>query len=72
MSSFVSLLLPFMLVSRWMSKGKIKEIGPKVELEIAPILNFVFKRVLDIERALIRMGLRLPFGGSLLLIAKKI
>jgi SAM-dependent methyltransferase len=71
-TSFVSLLLPFMLVSRWLSKGKIKETGPKVELEMNPALNILFKRVLDLERLFIKWGLRSPWGGSLLMAARKV
>jgi SAM-dependent methyltransferase len=71
-TSFVSLLLPFMLLSRWLSKGKIKETGPKVELKINPILNVLFSKVMSVERLFIKWGLRSPWGGSLLIAARKV
>jgi len=71
-TSFVSFLLPFMFISRWLSKGKIKETGPKVELKINPVLNIVFKQILDLERLLIQCGLRFPMGGSLMIAARKV
>jgi hypothetical protein len=41
------------------------------ELHLPGILNFIFERVMDLERLLIRSGLRFPAGGSLLLLARK-
>jgi hypothetical protein len=45
---------------------------PQRELEISPALNRIFYFLMRIETALIRTGLSLPVGGSLLLIAKKV
>lgn len=72
-TSFVSLLLPLMLVSRWPRKtaadmdGQMEAVGLKVG---APA-NAVLERIMRIEWALIRAGLSLPLGGSLLLVARK-
>lgn len=69
-TSFVSLLLPALLLSR---KG-IKEpdqVNPEAELRLSRATNMILKRVMDFERLLIRAGLSLPLGGSLLLVAEK-
>jgi 2-polyprenyl-3-methyl-5-hydroxy-6-metoxy-1,4-benzoquinol methylase len=71
-TSFVFFLLPAMMISRFLSKGKVQENGPKVELNLSPFLNCIFKWVLNLEILLIKWGVRLPLGGSLLLAARKI
>ncbi len=40
-------------------------------LTLGYMLNAVSQKAMDTERSLIRLGLRFPFGGSLLLIAKR-
>lgn len=65
-SSFVSFLLPAMVVSRALRRryDPVQELDPG-------LLNPLFERVLDAERGLIERGASLPFGGSLLLVARK-
>jgi SAM-dependent methyltransferase len=70
-TAFVSLLLPAMLASRIASRNSAKDFDPMAELHLPGILNFIFERVMDLERLLIRSGLRFPAGGSLLLLARK-
>ena len=41
------------------------------ELKIGGVANQLLGKVLDLERALIRMGVSFPVGGSLLLMARK-
>ncbi len=67
--SFVSFLLPLMVLSRL--REKKENYDPKRELQLNPMLNFIFEKILSFERALIRLGLRFPWGGSLLLVARK-
>jgi SAM-dependent methyltransferase len=67
-TSFVSLLLPFMMISRL----RYRRDNPMAELEISGLANTVLERVLDLERCLIRYGLQFPVGGSLLVVARKI
>jgi hypothetical protein len=67
-TSFVSLLLPAMLISRRRAKGN-KTYDPLDEFRISPLLNLAFEKALTIERWLIRMGLNLPLGGSRIVIA---
>ncbi|MDH4872494.1 methyltransferase domain-containing protein [Pseudomonas sp. BN515] len=70
-TSFVSLLLPAMLISRRRSMGK-KAFDPLDEFRIGPLLNLAFEKILTMERWLIRIGLNLPLGGSRFVIARKI
>jgi SAM-dependent methyltransferase len=70
-TSFVSLLLPLMMLSRrakWFSRRKP---DPTDELRVFGPLNFLLERVLDVERAWILLGGRFPLGGSLLIVARK-
>lgn len=72
-SSFVSLLLPFMMISRRLSGRQKKHVfDPLAELKISGPINSFFEKCLDFERFIIRKGISFPFGGSLLLIARKV
>lgn len=72
-TSFVSLLLPAMIASRMAQhkeradKGK----GMVSELRLPTLVNRIFEGAMNMERLFIRLGLRFPAGGSLLLIARK-
>jgi SAM-dependent methyltransferase len=68
-TSFVSLLLPALLLSRSAQKGKT--VDPMQEFRIAPAANRFAGWVMTAERALITAGLPLPAGGSLLLVARR-
>jgi len=72
-TSFVSLLLPAMIASR-MAKRKERAGSVKrtmSELSLPTLINRIFEGVMNVERQIIRLGIRFPLGGSLLLIAKK-
>jgi SAM-dependent methyltransferase len=71
MTSFVSLLLPPMYLSRLAQRAPHAQYDPLAELRVAPWLNRGLEAILGIERALIRAGISLPAGGSLLLVARK-
>lgn len=73
-TSFVSLLLPLMLAARWRRKPgtAMDEQMEAVGLSIGRLVNRVLGGVMRIERFLIDLGLSLPFGGSLLVVAKKV
>jgi SAM-dependent methyltransferase len=71
LTSFVTLLLPLMLLSRWTQRRAAGDYDPLADLRLSPWLNWPLERVLDAERALIRAGMRLPVGGSLLLVARR-
>jgi SAM-dependent methyltransferase len=70
-TSFVSLLLPLMLIARLKKRPANTEFDPVAEFKLTALANYVLERVMDVERAMIRLGLSFPVGGSLLLVAKK-
>jgi SAM-dependent methyltransferase len=70
MTSFVTLLLPFMALSRIRNRSR-KSFDLRRELELPAVVDGAFAHVLSIERALIRAGLSLPRGGSLLAVARR-
>lgn len=71
MTSFVTLLLPLMFASRLSQRAPRADYDPLAELRIAPWLNWTLEKALDAERVLIRGGLNLPAGGSLLVVARR-
>jgi SAM-dependent methyltransferase len=72
MTSFVSLLLPLMMISRLKPKNSQVKYDPLAELKIGNFINKTLEYILNLELILIKIGISLPLGGSLLLIAKKI
>ena len=69
-TSFVSLPLPIMVLSRLRQRGP-EGFDAGQELEIGRVTNRLLGGVMAIERALIRVGVSLPLGGSLLVTAHK-
>lgn len=69
-TSFVSLLLPMMLVSRLGGRGS-KNQDPFREFRIPRWLDTALYLVMRAEIGLIKMGLRMPVGGSLMMVARK-
>ncbi len=70
-TSFVSLLLPAMVASRMFQRNRPADSDAMAELHLPVLLNRVFESFMDVERSLIKWGMRLPIGSSLLLIARK-
>ncbi len=70
-TSFVSLLLPLMLLSRRARPAPVKDYDVLAELRVGAITNGLLAAVLTCERMLIRCGMRFPAGGSRLLIAQR-
>lgn len=68
-TSFVSLLLPLMMLSRLRSK---KEYNMYAEFEISGLVNNSLSGLMDLERFLVNIGLRFPVGGSRLVVAEKL
>lgn len=66
-TSFVSLLLPAMLISR----RSTKPFDPLGEFQIHAALNEALKAILRCERRLVTLGVNFPVGGSRLVIAEK-
>jgi SAM-dependent methyltransferase len=74
LTSFVCALFPFMLLSRMLPRrdaagGEAEEFQAEVQLPRA--LNVVFDRIMHIDEVAVRAGLSLPFGGSLVAVARK-
>jgi len=70
-TSFVALLLPAMLAARARRRHLDTDYDPDAEFAVGRVTNALLEGVLDFERQLIRFGLRFPFGGSLLVVARK-
>lgn len=68
-TSFVTLLLPVLIASRFGQNGR--RYDPMRPFRLKPSTNATCRSVMTLERALIRSGLTLPAGGSLLLVARK-
>lgn len=71
-TSFISVLLPAMYLSRLLQWNKTDmNMDDVAGLHINPILNKIFEWFLGFELILIRVGVSLPVGGSRLLVARK-
>ncbi len=70
-TSFVSFLLPLMLLSRAKRRRSGDNFNPIAEFQIGHLVNGVFEKIMDMERGLIKSGISLPLGGSLLMVAKR-
>ncbi len=70
-TSFVSILLPLMMLAR-MNKPKVEhEYDPLQELRVGGIVNNILGKIMLLERKIIQAGVSFPAGGSLLIIARK-
>jgi SAM-dependent methyltransferase len=70
-TSFVTLLLPVMMLSRTLKRLPGGNDDPIAELKTGRLANLVLGFVMSAERMFIRLGMTLSFGGSLLLVARK-
>jgi len=70
-SSFVTALLPLVMLTRATKQKLTHDFDPTAELKIGRTTNGVLERILDVERALIRSGVSLPVGCSLLVVARR-
>lgn len=70
-TSFVSLLLPLLFLSRLTRRQPLSDDELMTEFRLPSFLNMTLEKILDLERILIKTGVSLPAGGSLLLIAKR-
>lgn len=70
-TSFVSLLLPAMALSRRRA-SPVRGTDLYTELQIDGVTNWLLERVMDLERGLILAGVNLPVGGSRLIVARKL
>jgi len=70
-TSFVSLLLPFMMLSRLLRRVPERDYDPFAEFRLSSPANAMLEKILGLERGLIASGISFPLGGSLLLVARK-
>jgi ubiquinone/menaquinone biosynthesis C-methylase UbiE len=70
-TSFVSFLLPLMFLSRLQQRKSHSKYDIFSELKIGGCRNQLLEYVMTWERRCIQTGISFPFGGSLLLLAKK-
>ena len=68
-TSFVSLLLPAMLVARVVRPARTDD--PLAELRVSGLVNHIGRALLTAELQLIRWGVSFPAGGSLLMVARR-
>ncbi len=75
LSSFVFTLFPLMAISRNFKKNKKfqeQTFEEKLsELKLSPVTNFILESLMQIDELLLKMNLSLPFGGSLITVARK-
>ena len=69
-SSFVSLLMPLMIIQRLSSRQASYD--PSVEFEINSLLNKLLRLVMFVEFIMLKVGIRFFAGGSLLVLAQKL
>jgi len=69
-TSFVFFLLPLMIMQR-LGAGRRRGYDPAREFALPAVVEKSFEALLDLERLLIRMRVRLPIGGSQVVVAKK-
>ena len=71
-TSFVTILLPLMFAVRTSDRNRrALEKDPAAEHRMHPLVNKVLRATMTVELGLIRLGLRLPAGGSRLVVARK-
>ena len=74
-SSFVTTLFPAMAASRLLSRARAPQTDTKEafasEVTLPPVANRVCDAVMRIDEFALRTGVSLPFGGSLLAVARK-
>lgn len=81
MTGFVSLLFPCMIISRFFLGTKRKKESEKLdfpvwmkgngELNLPAWMNAIFSFVMYLEFILLRLGVKFPFGGSIIAVVKK-
>jgi len=74
-TSFLFVLFPLMLISRMFDRGSYQTQPDRVAIEkrlkFSSALNWIFDLFMRIDEALIRLGISLPFGGTLAVVARK-
>ena len=69
-TSFVTFLLPAMLLSRWAARRSGQASGSE-ELALNPVLDRVLEAMMWVEHIVIKLGVTLPIGGSRLVVLQR-
>ena len=69
-TSFVSVLLPAVALSRWRERGK-ESYDPNTEYALPDAVERAFGSAMTAERKLIQAGVSFPAGSSLLVVARR-
>jgi predicted RNA binding protein YcfA (HicA-like mRNA interferase family) len=67
-------LLPLLFVKRQLDRYLVdpnQKVDIAREMHAGPVSNFLFGTIMQLEMALIRLGVSLPAGGSLVVVARK-
>lgn len=74
-TSFLFALFPLMLISRIFDKRRdqsnFDEEALEKRVKFSNVLNWIFDRLMRIDEALIKLSISLPFGGTLVVVARK-
>ncbi len=70
-TSFTSLLLPLMLISRLSAPPSADDYDPMTEFKLSPLVNRALGGVMQAEHGLHRLGVPLPWGGSRVVVAQR-
>jgi 2-polyprenyl-3-methyl-5-hydroxy-6-metoxy-1,4-benzoquinol methylase len=74
-TSFLCILFPLMLLSRLFDRvgdqPQSDEKGLEKRVKFSGVLNGIFDLLMRIDESLIKLGVSLPFGGTLIVIARK-
>ena len=74
-TSFVTVLLPVMVATRMLDRIRFRSVDPTADFSArvgpAPLLNTLCDWVMRVDEAALKLGLTLPFGGSLLAVARR-
>jgi 2-polyprenyl-3-methyl-5-hydroxy-6-metoxy-1,4-benzoquinol methylase len=76
-TSHVFTLFPLMYLSRLLDKSKSDPAATQDasalsdRVTFSPVVNWIFNKIMFIDEALIRCGISLPFGGTLVVVARK-
>lgn len=68
-TSFVSLLIPFMVVARLLFRNQAS--ATSAELSINKQLNWIFRKIMALEFKLVQLGFNFSLGGSRLIVGRK-
>jgi len=69
-TSFTSLVLPLMLITRF-TKKRMQDFDLYAEMRINPGINFLLREIMMVESSLIEASVSFRYGGSRLIVARK-